>query len=176
MIKITDFIHCYENMLDKNICQEIIKNSENLKFQRASTLNNVTDYRKCYSEKLDKKFDDDVFKAVGNVINQYAKDHAYFSTGLSVEDTGYEHLIYIGAQKGEYKEHTDHADINPRVLTCSFILNDNYDGGDFVFFGGSYKVTKKIGSAIVFPSNFCFPHAVLPITKGDRHAVITWIR
>jgi predicted 2-oxoglutarate/Fe(II)-dependent dioxygenase YbiX len=175
MIQITDFIHCYENMLDKNICQEIIKNSENLKFQRASTLNNVTDYRKCYSEKLDEKFDNDVFKAVGNVIAQYAKDHIHFSTGLSVEDTGYDHLIYIGAQKGEYKEHTDHGDINPRVLTCSFILNDDYDGGDFVFFGGRYKVTKKTGSAIVFPSNFCFPHAVTPVSNGDRHAVITWI-
>jgi predicted 2-oxoglutarate/Fe(II)-dependent dioxygenase YbiX len=176
MIKITDFIHCYENMLDKNICQEIIKNSENLTFEKAPVLNEVTDHRKCYYANLDGKFNNDVFKAVDNVINEYAKDHVNFTTGLSLEDTGYHHLIYIGAQKGEYKEHTDHADITPRVLSCSFILNDNYDGGDFVFFGGKYKVTKKAGSAIVFPSNFCFPHAVTPVINGDRHAIITWIR
>ena len=56
-----------------------------------------------------------------------------------------------------------------------FILNDNYDGGDFVFFSGAYKVPPKGGSAVVFPSNFCYPHAVLPVSGGDRHAVITWV-
>ena len=174
MIKIQDYIHCYENALDLNICESIMNNSKNLNFKKASTLGETND-RKCYIERLDAKFDTDLFNAVGKVINRYAKDHVYFSTGLSTEDTGYDHLIYIGSQNGEYKEHTDHGDITPRVLTCSFILNDNYDGGDFVFFGGKHKVPPKAGSAVVFPSNFCFPHAVTPVTNGDRHAVITWI-
>ena len=67
---------------------------------------------------------------------------------------------------------------NKRKLAMTVQLSDpkDYDGGDFVFFGGRYKVTKKTGSAIVFPSNFCFPHAVTPVINGDRHAVITWIR
>ena len=56
------------------------------------------------------------------------------------------------------------------------ILNDNYDGGDFVFFDEQYLVKKKKGSVIMFPSNFCFPHAVTPVTNGDRHSIITWIR
>ena len=30
MIKITDYIHCYENVLDKNICKAIIDNSKDL--------------------------------------------------------------------------------------------------------------------------------------------------
>jgi len=81
----------------------------------------------------------------------------------------------LGSQKGEYKEHTDHGDITPRVLTISFILNDSYDGGDFVFFGGTYTVPKKQGSVVVFPSNFCFPHAITPVTNGNRHAIITWV-
>ena len=70
---------------------------------------------------------------------------------------------------------TDNFDFFPRVLSCSLILNDDYEGGDFAFFGGEYIVPKKAGSAVVFPSNFCFPHAVLPVTEGDRHAIITWI-
>jgi len=60
-------------------------------------------------------------------------------------------------------------------MPCSFLLNDDYEGGNFSFFNKEYILEKKTGSAIVFPSNFCFPHAVLPVTKGDRHAVITWI-
>ena len=98
-----------------------------------------------------------------------------FYTGLTITDTGYEHLLYRGSEKGEYKEHTDNSDTSPRVLSCSLILNDDYEGGNFAFFGGEYIVPKKAGSAVVFPSNFCFPHAVTPVTKGNRHAVITWI-
>jgi hypothetical protein len=180
MIKITDYIHCYENVLDKDLCKAIIDNSKNLNFAKATTLHeketdDVLNYRKCYVMTLDNKFETDLFNGVGKVLKMYKKDHDHFGTGLTTEDTGYEHLIYIGSQAGEYKEHTDHGDMNPRVLTCSFILNDNYDGGDFVFFGGEYKVPPKTGSAVVFPSNFCFPHAVTPVTNGDRHAVITWI-
>ena len=180
MIKITDYIHCYENVLDKDICKAIIDNSKDLVFVTAQTGSEVgttksSKYRTCYINPLDKKFDNDIYNSVGKILTLYEKDHSHFSTGLTTEDTGYEHLIYIGAQGGEYKEHTAHGDITPRVLTCSFILNDNYDGGDFVFFGGKYKVPPKAGSAVVFPSNFCFPHAVTPVTNGDRHAVITWI-
>tara|TARA_Y100001963_G_scaffold152138_1_gene236356 strand:+ start:383 stop:931 length:549 start_codon:yes stop_codon:yes gene_type:complete len=181
MIKITDYIHCYENLLDKDLCEAIIENSKNLNFTKAPILDNENNKnlknspRKCYMDWLDKKFNTPLYEAVGKMLKLYAKDHSFFNTGLTVEDTGYQHLIYIGTQQGEYKEHTDHADIHPRVLTCSFILNEDYDGGDFVFFGGKYKVPPKTGSAVVFPSNFCFPHAVTPVTNGDRHAVITWI-
>ena len=176
MIKITDYIHCYENILDKDLCKEIIKNSKNINFEKANTIDQ-TDFRKCYSNWLDEKFNTDLHEAVGRMLQMYKKDHEYFGIGLlTIEDTGYEHLIYIGTQEGEYKEHVDHADLYTRQLTCSFILNENYDGGDFVFFGGKYKIPPKTCSAVVFPSNFCFPHAVTPVTNGDRHAVITWIR
>ena len=55
------------------------------------------------------------------------------------------------------------------------ILNDNYDGGDFSFFDGQVIKKKKQGSVVAFPSNFCFPHAVTPVSNGDRHSIITWI-
>ena len=35
MIKITDFIHCYENVVDDKICKAIIDNSKNLDFTKA---------------------------------------------------------------------------------------------------------------------------------------------
>ena len=69
----------------------------------------------------------------------------------------------------------DHFDLQPRLISISFLLNDNFKGGEFAFFGGEYKIPKKKGSALIFPSNFCYPHAVTPVTNGDRHAVITWI-
>ena len=84
-------------------------------------------------------------------------------------------MLYVGSEKGEYKEHTDHFRQATRVISCSILLNDNYDGGDLTFFGGEYVVSKKVGSAVVFPSNFCFPHSVTPVTNGDRHSITTWL-
>ena len=60
----------------------------------------------------------------------------------------------------------------PQASSLLF-LNDNYEGGEFVVADEVYN-TKK-GSAIIFPSNFMFPHEVKPITKGIRWSIIAWI-
>jgi hypothetical protein len=176
MKKLSDFVKCYENLIDKNLCDKII-NRKDTTFNKASTggYEELNPARKCYTKKLEEEFGEDVYKIVGEILKLYQQDDPEFVTGETTEDTGYTHLLYLGSEKGEYKEHTDNFDFFPRVLSCSLILNDDYEGGDFAFFGGEYIVPKKAGSAVVFPSNFCFPHAVLPVTEGDRHAIITWI-
>ena len=35
-----------------------------------------------------------------------------------------------------------------------------------------YKLDK--GDAIMFPSNFMYPHEIMPVTKGTRYSAITW--
>jgi len=178
MNNITDYIICFEDVLDLSICDQIIKDSENETFESAGTLGkiNKNNFRKCYMKLLNKKYDQYIFECVGKVLDKYIEKHPHFQTGASIEDTGYDHLLYKGSQGGEYKLHVDHGDVNPRVLSISFILNDNYEGGNFSFFKKeSFIVKKKKGSAVVFPSNFCFPHAVTPVSQGDRHSIITWI-
>ena len=176
MIEITDYIKCYDNIVDKETSKNIINNIDLREFKKATVKGEIeSSSRNCYSNKLNNFFEKKIYECVAKVLQNYAKSFRYFSTGLTTEDTGYDHLIYKGSEKGEYKTHTDHYDLNPRVLSCSFILNEEYDGGDFSFFDGKYIVKKKAGSAIVFPSNFCFPHAITPVTNGDRHAIITWI-
>ena len=178
MINLTDYIKCYDNILDQETRTNIINNINFNDFERARIDDDTTEssYRNCYQNRLNNDFDKKIYNCVGKVLQKYANDFRYFYTGLTIEDTGYTHLIYKGSEKGEYKTHTDHFDLHPRVLSCSFILNDEYDGGDFSFFEGEHIVKKKAGSVVVFPSNFCFPHAVMPVTNGDRHAIITWIR
>tara|TARA_R100001244_G_scaffold33982_1_gene31560 strand:+ start:1278 stop:1808 length:531 start_codon:yes stop_codon:yes gene_type:complete len=173
--KLSDFIRQYENLIDTKLCNKIV-NQKDLSFYPATEGDGkLNTHRNCYDKPLEDEFNDDIFQIIGKVLNLYRQDQPWFLTGARTEDTGYTHLLYLGSKKGEYKEHIDNSDTNPRVLSCSLILNDNYEGGDFAFFGGEYIVPKKAGSAVVFPSNFCFPHAILPITEGDRHAIITWI-
>lgn len=174
---LSDYIKNYENILDDDLCDEIIKNSKIKNFRRATTGDNqVSKSRVCYNSPLDKKFEKNIYESVAKILFEYKKSFKHFGTGLTIEDTGYEHLLYLGKENGNYKMHVDHFDLQPRILSISFILNDNYDGGDFVFFeDNSFVVKKKKGSAVVFPSNFCFPHSVKPVSNGDRHSIITWI-
>ena len=175
MIKIEDYVVIIKNVLSKNVCGKIIKDKKNPFIRSGVMGNKINEGRTCYEKRISKDFNDDIYKGVGKILEEYKNMYPNFMTGHSMEDTGYKHLLYKGSNKGEYKEHTDHYDMFPRVLSCSILLNDNYEGGNFAFFKKELILNAKQGEAIVFPSNFCFPHAVLPVTKGNRHSLITWI-
>lgn len=81
---------------------------------------------------------------------------------------------------GKYEIHTDAFHGRPREISVVLNLNDNYEGGDFNFYHPNGKeiietVRMKKGTMIYFPSNYMYPHAVTPITKGTRYSIITWL-
>ena len=80
---------------------------------------------------------------------------------------------------GHYVAHTDHHKTEPRTLSFIFFLNDDYEGGDIHFFFPNEQnkmiIKKKAGRLIIFPSNFLYPHAVEPVTKGVRYTVVSWM-
>jgi predicted 2-oxoglutarate/Fe(II)-dependent dioxygenase YbiX len=59
------------------------------------------------------------------------------------------------------------------ILSVICLLNDDYEGGELVFFEDKI-LTPSQGDVIIFPSNFLFPHEVKPITKGTRYSVVSW--
>jgi len=59
------------------------------------------------------------------------------------------------------------------IFSIIGLLNDDFEGGNFVMFGDK-KINMKEGDLIMFPSLFLFPHEVEPITKGIRYSYISW--
>jgi len=59
------------------------------------------------------------------------------------------------------------------VLTVLGVLNEDYEGGEFVLFD-NLIIPFKTGDIVVFPSNFLYPHAVQPVTKGTRYSYVSW--
>ncbi|CAB4135427.1 Fe(II)-dependent oxygenase superfamily protein [uncultured Caudovirales phage] len=101
-----------------------------------------------------------------------AKYKGMFSDVKVEQDSGYDLLKYeVG---GFYISHTDHFKSVPREISCSFILNDDYEGGEFAFFDRELVYKLKKGSCILFPSNFMYPHEIMPVTSGTRYSIITW--
>ena len=66
-----------------------------------------------------------------------------------------------------------------RHISLIMNLNENYNGGDLVFFDNKNNETKRIelkeGSVVMFPSNFLYPHKIEPITKGTRYSIVAWL-
>lgn len=116
-----------------------------------------------------RKLDAYAFASVSKAIQTY---NARFPYCLVESDSGYDILRYEPGQF--YKEHVDSCKQNPRSVSCSIALNDDYDGGEFAFFGGEIKKKLPKGSALLFPSTFMYPHEILPVTRGTRYSIITW--
>ena len=115
------------------------------------------------------KLDKYLFASAGLAIRKY---NERFPLCNIQEDSGYELLRYKEGQF--YTEHTDSFKDRPRAVSCSFALNDDYEGGEWAFFNREKVIKVPKGAAVLFPSNFMYPHEIMPVTKGTRYSVITW--
>jgi len=125
----------------------------------------VIDKNKEVRSQLDKG----LFDAVGSALQQYSSAYPY--VGAS-KDSGYELLRYETGQF--YVQHVDSTINHNRSISCSLVLNDGYAGGEFAFFDRRVVLSPSKGAALLFPSNFMFPHEILPVTSGVRYSVVTW--
>jgi Rps23 Pro-64 3,4-dihydroxylase Tpa1-like proline 4-hydroxylase len=116
-----------------------------------------------------KKLDEDFYVCASTAINEYRK---LFPEVASEIDTGYNLLRYKEGQF--YTQHTDSFKSQQRSVSCSFLLNDDYEGGEFAFFDREIIIRGGKGSIVMFPSNFMFPHEIMPVTSGTRYSIITW--
>ena len=59
------------------------------------------------------------------------------------------------------------------VISILGALNDDYEGGEFVF-NDTAPVRMKAGDVLIFPSTFIYRHEVKPVTRGTRYSWISW--
>lgn len=180
-----DYIVELDEVLDPQICKDIIDEYQQSNLWQSGVIGGKGEIdkltRNCDAihisdeevikgnEEKRREIDKVMFDAVSKCLTYY--NGMFWSLKVS-NDTGYELLRY--KEGGFYIEHIDHFKEYQRTLTMSLILNDNYEGGEFSFFNKEYIVKPRAGQAILFPSNFMFPHGVLPVKNGTRYAVVTW--
>jgi predicted 2-oxoglutarate/Fe(II)-dependent dioxygenase YbiX len=121
------------------------------------------------NENIRKKLDEELFNVANKAITKY---NSMFNHCNVVRDSGYDLLRYDVGQF--YVQHTDSYQMHPRSVSCSFALNDDYEGGEFAFFDRELKYKLKKGSILLFPSSFMYPHEIMTVTKGTRYSIVTW--
>ena len=181
---LNEYIVVIKNALTDPLCDAILnefKNSNEWKDTVVGTGTVKKDVRNCETvvisyphviqknKKVRLKLDKYIFLSASKCIQEY---NTKFPHCKIEEDSGYELLKY--PEGCFYKEHTDSFKARPRSVSCSFILNNDFEGGEFAFFDRALVYKLEKGDALMFPSNFMYPHEVMPVTKGTRYSIITW--
>jgi len=187
--RLSDYIVVIRGIISKEMCQQVIDlYKDNPKWEWGGTTDGLNfDVRKVKQMHISKphitdqgeefkKMDSEIFKVMLKAKDTYLKTLTENRGIVHVPDVqadeGYQILHY---SEGYYfKEHCDRATGMTRVLTCTLNISDDHDGGLFRFLRGEFDVRLNAGDAVLFPSNFMFPHEVTEITRGERHSIVTW--
>jgi len=111
---------------------------------------------------------DEIYKALKSCVDDYCR---YW--GINV--TYYEVFNFV-KYEGEGKEFKIHADDGPAykaAVSAVIYLNDDYEGGEIAFPRMDNLVIKPgLGDIAIFPSNYIYEHASLPIKSGTKYCVV----
>ena len=178
-----DYIVHFQNLLNVDTCEQIIEwakaepsadnaweGFEVAKSALTNTENVIMDTRTCDYTMLGPDRGpcwDRLELALHHIIEHYPYVHkATDHTGIQLIRYGHGH---------HFEEHVDSYGGAPRILSSSIMLNNDFEGGELTFWQNQYQSqTHTAGDAIVFPSNFAFPHAVKPVKNGIRYVLVVW--
>jgi predicted 2-oxoglutarate/Fe(II)-dependent dioxygenase YbiX len=184
MKNINDYIVVFDGIITNELCDSILNEfSDEKEWQKTliaggcidNTIRAAETIELSYPQVIAKNteirtnLDKAIYASAGLAIKKYNDKFNYCNIE---QDSGYELLRYKKDQF--YTKHTDSFKSAPRSVSCSFALNDNYEGGEFAFFNCELIYKLKKGSCIMFPSNFMYPHEIKPVTSGTRYSIVTW--
>jgi predicted 2-oxoglutarate/Fe(II)-dependent dioxygenase YbiX len=184
--KLEKYILHFKNAMDKKICSKTVeeitkfKNWQEHQFHepKSGKLINVSGSQELDNtwnkSKNHQYFMDNIGKCIVEYIN-------YFKFSWHDTITGYSDIRFNRYKKNKKMAmHCDHITTlfdgqrkGIPTLSCLGVLNQNYIGGEFIFFD-DMKINFETGDLVIFPSNFLFPHRVEPVKKGTRYSYISW--
>jgi predicted 2-oxoglutarate/Fe(II)-dependent dioxygenase YbiX len=194
MKTLEDFVMVIPDAVNKDLCLDAVKELQDSSWSKHDFVqyDNSVDKTKQKSpcetiithgtNKDDIPQNELIMKEVWDTIYMYLMQHGkpHF-TGWA----GFTRLKWNRYKTGtNMEQHVDHIDsiFNnnwdvPKgipILSIVGLLNDDFEGGEFVMFGHR-KVELKAGDVLIFPSNFAWPHEVKTVTKGTRYSFVSWV-
>jgi predicted 2-oxoglutarate/Fe(II)-dependent dioxygenase YbiX len=187
---LSDYVKHYKSFIKDNICDntiiELNKLNSNL-WNQHEFYNSVTNtYSKVsgdqelstlFSKEISTK--EIIMKELWTAIHNYVVDlkfpwfdgwqayseirfNKYSQNTKMAEHCDHIHTLFDGKEKGI------------PILSVLGILNDDYEGGEFIMFEKE-KIKLNKGDLLIFPSIFLYPHKVEPVKKGTRYSFISWV-
>jgi predicted 2-oxoglutarate/Fe(II)-dependent dioxygenase YbiX len=172
--------------VDKNLCKNILINLKEKSFEKHTFYNPRTKTEKSLSDNQEletnhsnflekKELLDKLWYAIKNYMTHI--DFSWYNEWTGYTDIRFNKYLH----NKKMALHCDHIHSmfdgevkGIPILSIVGLLNDNFEGGDFIMFD-NYKINFKEGDVIIFPSNFLYPHKVTPIKKGVRYSFVSWV-
>ena len=183
---LSSYVKVYKSVISKDICESTIEDLEKAEFKKHTYQNIVTNTFMSNDDDLSVftdlnnqiENDADILKISGKIFRTYIEDLSFSWWG---KIQGYVPIRYNKYDENTLmRNHCDHIhsmfDGSRKgipVLSLVGLLNDDFEGGDFIMFDDE-KIPQGTGDIIVFPSVFLYPHRVSRITKGTRYSYVTW--
>ena len=168
----------WNNAFSKDECQTIINIAKDKGLIKGTTFNDnkakdVRDSKISWLYPVDDM--DWVFRRVTDITLNL--NERFFKFDLFGLNEGFQFTNYE-APSGKYGKHVDRAiNIPVRKLSISIQLTnpEEYEGGELYLYDGDEGtlMDKAQGTLIIFPSYVL--HEVMPVTKGERNSLVTWV-
>jgi hypothetical protein len=114
-------------------------------------------------------WDEEVRKHVTPAVQHYTKD----TEANITKDEGFNLLRYGVSQK--YDFHSDSNWDTYRTASILVYLNPSeYEGGATHFKNFDLKVKPEKPAIVLFPANYAYLHAAMPVTSGEKYVLVSW--
>ena len=182
--KLTDYIKCYDNLINDDLCQEIID-----AYKQSGTTYINREQRPTFHElNISKKYkaEDPLWMKPQKVLTEtfidavelymqdldVAKD---FPTKYTFEE--YRLKRYESNEYDQFKDHVDVQDYGSarRFVVIFAYLNTVEEGGETNFPRLDFSIQPKQGRILVFPANWQYRHAGLPVRSNDKYIIGSYL-
>jgi predicted 2-oxoglutarate/Fe(II)-dependent dioxygenase YbiX len=187
-VDLNKYIKVYSSFFEKELCNNTIKDLKNCEkeWYEHTFYNPLTNTNKNRSgeqefsvSELYTENNKIIMDKIWNGIRNYVD---YLDIPFFTSWSGYSAARYnIYRENKKMAEHIDHIQSifdgeRKGIPTLSLvgILNDDYEGGEFIMFGKE-QIKLKQGDLLIFPSNFLFKHKVNEVKKGTRYSFVSWV-
>lgn len=111
---------------------------------------------------------DEILNILKTCIDDYAR---YWGINVVFYEA-FNFVKYEGEGK-HFRIHADHGPAYNCTVSAVIYINDDYQGGEIHFPRlDNLTYSPQVGDIAVFPSNFIYEHASLPIIKGTKYSVV----
>lgn len=111
---------------------------------------------------------EEIYQKLKYCIDDYA---AYW--GINVVYYEAFNFVKYEGEGTHFNIHADHGPAYNATVSAVIYINDDYEGGDLKFPRLDNLVYKpKVGDIAVFPSNYIYEHASLPMKSGTKYCVV----
>lgn len=183
--KLTDYIKCYDNVVDEKFCRQIIRTFDG-DIEHQEYLDE--DKRPAFTQlNMTQRFleKDTQWIPIQNKLQEVFIDF----TNLYMEEldlgpdfplryTFEQYRIKKYNQKyDEFQDHVDVGDYNSarRFLVCFLYLNTVLEGGKTDFPKLNHSVQPKCGRMLMFPATWQYRHAGRPVPVGTKYIVGSYL-